>query len=154
MTKSTQKVWLIDLRATVMVDAPDEPAARQAWESGLEYDLEIDNEGGILRIEQLDDYTPRPEELRNLPDRSAAAAECAGYLLSDNNEREDCIERLLESYECDSADAWFSVVLDWARGTSHVYFAALIADTNDDAKLLAALRELADELYERDGQGA
>jgi hypothetical protein len=149
MPQSTQKVWLIDLRATVMVDAPDESAARQAWESGLEYDLEIDNEGGILRVEQLDDHTPRPEEFRNLPDRSAAAAKCAGYLLCNNIEREDCIERLLENYTCDSSDAWLSVILDWARNTSHVYLAALIADTRDDAMLLAALEELAEEVYER-----
>ena len=152
MPESTQKVWLIDLRATVMVDASDEPGARKAWESGSEYDLEIDTEGGILRIEQLDDYKPRPEELHGLPDRQVAAAECAGYLLSDSSEREDCIERLLEIYTCNSPDAWFSVALECARGTSHVYFAALIADTRNDARLLEALRELAEELYERDGQ--
>jgi hypothetical protein len=56
-----RRVWLLDLRATCLVDAVDEAGARQAWEDGLEYEYEGDAEGGILRIEPLHGREPRTE---------------------------------------------------------------------------------------------
>jgi hypothetical protein len=56
-----RRAWLLDLRATCLVDAVDEAGARKAWEDGLEYEYEIDTEGGILCIEPYEDRDPRPE---------------------------------------------------------------------------------------------
>lgn len=56
-----KRVWLLDLRATCLVDAVDAADARTAWEEGLEYNYEIDQEGGILRREIYEDVEPRPE---------------------------------------------------------------------------------------------
>lgn len=57
-----RRVWLLDLRATCLVDAVDEASARQAWEAGLEYEYEIDNEGGLLRVEPFHGREPRPAD--------------------------------------------------------------------------------------------
>jgi hypothetical protein len=56
-------VWLLDLRTTCLVDAVDEAGARKAWKDGLEYEYEIDTEGGILHIERYAERFARAEGL-------------------------------------------------------------------------------------------
>ncbi len=56
-----RRVWLLDVRATCLVDATSEEGAREAWEDGLEYEYTIDTEGGILNIEPYLDQEARLE---------------------------------------------------------------------------------------------
>lgn len=52
------KTYLLHLRCSVLVDANSPEEAQRAWEMGLERELTVDTEGGVLSIELADEQRP------------------------------------------------------------------------------------------------
>jgi hypothetical protein len=80
------------------------------------------------------------------PTPEAAAKECASYLNA-QDEREDLIERLRESYDADNVAGWASCIKDWFVGTSHVYCAAFIGCAASEDEIMAEIDSLASTLH-------